>query len=79
MRTAGRHGNASGQNRGVLRSAVSAFFSLPLLKVWMELSSAARPGGGGGEEEESGAVGGGGAGGGAGGGVDPGATERKER
>lgn len=60
---------------GLLRSTVSAFFSLPLLKDWMELSKAVRPppapseeerGGGGGQEDES-SVGGGGGGGGGGG------------
>ena len=60
---------------GVLWSTVLAFFSLPLLKVWMELSKAERPppapseedrGRGGGQEEESGTGGGGGGGGGGG-------------
>lgn len=60
---------------GLLWSVVLAFFSLPLLKVWMELSKAVRPppatseedrGGGGGQEGESSAGGGGGGGGGGG-------------
>lgn len=64
-----------GQMMGLLWSTVSAFFSLPLLKVWMELSKALRPpptpseedrgGGGGGRQEES-SIGGGGGGGGGG-------------
>lgn len=71
-----------GQTMGLLWSMVSAFFSLPLLKVWMELSKAARPPpapleedrGGGGQEDESckGGGGGGGGGGGAGAVWDPG-------
>lgn len=67
-------GVGPGQMTGLLWSMVSAFFSLPLLKVWMELSKAARPpavpleedrGGGGGPPEMS-SVGGGGGGGGGG-------------
>lgn len=70
-----------GQTMGLLWSMVSAFFSLPLLKVWMELSKAARPppapleeDRGGGQEDESckGGGGGGGGGGGAGAVWDPG-------
>ncbi len=65
-----------GQKMGLLRSVVAAFLSLPLLKVWMELSKAVRPPPapseedrrGGGQEEES-SVGGGGGGGGGGGAV----------
>lgn len=73
----GGRGSAPGQNRGVLRSTVSAFFSRPLLKVWMELSRAERPPDGGGrEEEESG--GGGGAGGRGGVGFDPGGNREEE-
>lgn len=67
-------GGERGQMMGLLRSVVSAFFSLPLLKVWMELSKAVRPppapsdeDRGGGREESS--VGGGGGGGGGGGAV----------
>lgn len=67
-------GRQRGQIAGMLRSVVLAVFSLPLLKVWIELSKAARPppapseedGGAGGGKEE-GNMGGGGGGGGGGG------------
>ena len=54
---------------GVLRSQVSALFSFPLLKVWMELSKAVRVTplvDGGGLTDWPGSLAGGGAGGGGG-------------
>lgn len=78
-----------GQVAGLLRSAVSAFLSLPLLKDWMELNNAARPPpapleedrtGGCGQDDEFSMGGTGGRGGGGGGAVwAPGLEKKGQR